>query len=90
MDLSLRGCVTSLLDIYELKFMKKLFKKIPENCEQLGFKNPGIQTSVHGKICGSSKGGKKLEIIDKCSNIETSAFKAFCYDFLWEYFCKYH
>ena len=39
MDLTKRECITSLLEIYEQKFKKKLFKKIPANCEQLGFKN---------------------------------------------------
>ena len=88
LDLTKREFITSLLEIYEQKFRKKLFKNIATTCEQLGFKNPGgIQTSVHGKICGSSKIGKKQGTVDNCSKL--SIGRAFCYK-MWQKFpCKY-
>ena len=56
--------IFSFLYIYNRNFGKKLFRKMPANCKQLGFQNSdGIQTGIYGKICGSSKGGKNKTML---------------------------
>ena len=59
---------------------KNFFRKMPANCKQLGFQNSdGIQTGIYGKICGSSKGGKKQDYVDSCEKIEFPDWRAYCY-----------
>ena len=73
---------TSFLDINKRNFGKTLFKKIPANCKELGFKNAdGIQTGIYGKICGSPNGAKEreLENVDLCDKLDMPILRAVCY-----------
>ena len=72
--------IFSFLYIYNRNFGKKPFKKMPANCKQLAFQNSDrIQTGINGKICGSSKGGKKQDYVDSCERIELPDWRAYCY-----------
>ena len=75
--------ITSFLEICKRNFRRSLFKKIPRNCGQFDFKNTdGIQMSVYGKVCGSSKVGKQLENkehVRSCSTIDWLDLKIYCY-----------
>ena len=80
MHLEKQKHIFSFLYIYNRNFGKKLFKKMPTNCKQLGFKNSdGIQIGVYGKICGSSRGGKEKEHVHPCDKVDLPDWRAFCY-----------
>ena len=70
---------TSFLDINKRNFGKTLFKKIPANCKELGFKNAdGIQTGIYGKFCGLPK-GREQENVHPCDELDLPDWRVFCY-----------
>ena len=92
MHLEKQKQITSLLDIHKRNFWKKLFRKLPANCEQLSFNNPaGIPVGLYGKICGSSKREMTEEnmSIHSCSKIKLLEMQAVCYSLSQKHYRKY-
>ena len=87
--------IHSFLDIIKRNSEKQLFKKLPANCQQLGFNNPaGIQMSIYGKICGSSN-SSQVEKVEQnipthlCSHYAKPERQALCYLHLQMIYGKY-
>ena len=56
--------ISSLFGFYNKNLKENIFKGLSANCEQMYSKTlDGIETTIYGHICGSSKGRSKLEYI---------------------------